>query len=73
MVNTYPQLTVKGVGFDRTLGGLEMDIRLRDHLAVLYPPPSFATLLGGESAPVTRERERESQTMRKSWSFFSNL
>ena len=33
MLNTHPQLTVKGVGFDRTLGGLEMDIRLRDHLA----------------------------------------
>jgi hypoxia up-regulated 1 len=27
-----PQLTVKGVGYDRTLGGLEMDFRLRDHL-----------------------------------------
>ena len=33
MLKTHPQLTVKGVGFDRTLGGLEMDIRLRDHLA----------------------------------------
>ena len=31
-----PQLTVKGVGFDRTLGGLEMDMRLRDHLAQLF-------------------------------------
>ncbi|XP_065906484.1 hypoxia up-regulated protein 1-like isoform X2 [Dysidea avara] len=28
-----PQLTVKGVGFDRTLGGLEMEMRLRDVLA----------------------------------------
>ena len=29
---TEPQLSVKGVGFDRSLGGLEMDLRLRDHL-----------------------------------------
>ena len=36
MVNTYPQLAVKGVGFNRTLGGLEMDIRLRNHLAALF-------------------------------------
>ena len=33
MTNTYPQLAVKGVGYDRLLGGLEIDIRLRDHLA----------------------------------------
>lgn len=29
---TVPQLVVKGVGFDTTLGGLEMDMRMRDHL-----------------------------------------
>jgi len=29
---TVPQLVVKGVGFDITLGGLEMDMRMRDHL-----------------------------------------
>lgn len=32
----YPQLRIKGVGFDRTLGGLEMDMRLRDHLAKIF-------------------------------------
>jgi len=31
-VETVPQLVVKGVGFDAQLGGLEMDLRLRDHL-----------------------------------------
>lgn len=31
-VETVPQLVVKGVGFDAELGGLEMDLRLRDHL-----------------------------------------
>ncbi|EFA02143.1 hypoxia up-regulated protein 1 [Tribolium castaneum] len=32
-VETHPQLSVIGVGFDRTLGGLEIQLRLRDHLA----------------------------------------
>ncbi|XP_028664281.1 hypoxia up-regulated protein 1 [Erpetoichthys calabaricus] len=33
---TQPQLQIRGVGFDRTLGGLEMELRLRDHLAELF-------------------------------------
>ncbi|XP_053308574.1 hypoxia up-regulated protein 1 isoform X2 [Spea bombifrons] len=33
---TQPQLQIRGVGFDRTLGGLELDLRLRDHLAKLF-------------------------------------
>lgn len=32
-VESHPQLTVLGVGFDRTLGGLEIQLRLRDYLA----------------------------------------
>nr|XP_022912599.1 hypoxia up-regulated protein 1 [Onthophagus taurus]XP_022912601.1 hypoxia up-regulated protein 1 [Onthophagus taurus] len=32
-VETHPQISVIGVGFDRTLGGLEIQIRLRDYLA----------------------------------------
>lgn len=31
-----PELKVLGVGFDRTLGGFEMQLRLRDHLAKLF-------------------------------------
>ncbi|XP_072302982.1 hypoxia up-regulated protein 1 [Eucyclogobius newberryi] len=31
-----PQLQIRGVGFDRDLGGFEMDLRLRDHLAKLF-------------------------------------
>jgi len=31
-LETVPQLVMKGVGFDTTLGGLEMDFRIRDHL-----------------------------------------
>ncbi|PIO28662.1 hypothetical protein AB205_0007910, partial [Aquarana catesbeiana] len=31
-----PQLQIRGVGFDRTLGGLEVDLRLREHLAKLF-------------------------------------
>merc|ERR1712096_258937 len=33
---TDAQLSVKGVGFDRTLGGIEMELRLRDHLIKLF-------------------------------------
>uniref|UniRef100_A0A669E298 Hypoxia up-regulated protein 1 n=1 Tax=Oreochromis niloticus TaxID=8128 RepID=A0A669E298_ORENI len=33
---TQPQLQIRGVGFDRGLGGFEMDLRLRDHLARLF-------------------------------------
>ena len=31
-----PQLVVKGTGYDRTLGGFEMAVRLRDHLAEVF-------------------------------------
>ncbi|XP_054251566.1 hypoxia up-regulated protein 1 [Indicator indicator] len=31
-----PQLQIQGIGFDRTLGGLEMELRLRDYLAKLF-------------------------------------
>uniref|UniRef100_A0A674IYT5 Hypoxia up-regulated protein 1 n=1 Tax=Terrapene triunguis TaxID=2587831 RepID=A0A674IYT5_9SAUR len=33
---TQPQLQIRGVGFDRTLGGLEMEHRLRDYLVKLF-------------------------------------
>lgn len=33
---TQPQLQIRGVGFDRGLGGFEMDLRLRDHLAKVF-------------------------------------
>ncbi|NXG49551.1 HYOU1 protein, partial [Psilopogon haemacephalus] len=33
---TQPQLQIQGVGFDRTLGGLEMELRLRDYLAKVF-------------------------------------
>ncbi|KAJ8968762.1 hypothetical protein NQ317_012719 [Molorchus minor] len=32
-VETHPQASILGVGYDRTLGGLEIQIRLRDYLA----------------------------------------
>lgn len=32
-VETNPQIAVVGLGYDRTLGGLEIQLRLRDHLA----------------------------------------
>ena len=36
IANMHPQLTVKGVGYDQLLGGLEMDMRLRDYLAKAF-------------------------------------
>lgn len=35
-VEINPQATILGVGFDRTLGGLEMQIRLRNYLATKF-------------------------------------
>ncbi|XP_050307767.1 hypoxia up-regulated protein 1 [Anthonomus grandis grandis] len=32
-VETHPQVSILGVGYDRTLGGLEIQLRLRDYLA----------------------------------------
>ncbi|KAK4337395.1 hypothetical protein RND71_043342 [Anisodus tanguticus] len=39
-LTTTPELIVRGVGFDRTLGGFEMQLRLRDHLAKLFAEQS---------------------------------
>ena len=36
VAHIHPQVRIKGVGFDRTLGGLEMEMRLRDHLAKIF-------------------------------------
>ncbi len=36
VANVHPQLTIKGIGYDRFLGGLEMEIRLQLHLAKLF-------------------------------------
>ncbi|KAK3850211.1 hypothetical protein Pcinc_043076 [Petrolisthes cinctipes] len=33
---TNPQVTILGMGYDRTLGGLEMQLRLRDYLAAKF-------------------------------------
>ena len=30
---THPQAQILGLGYDRTLGGLELQIKLREHLA----------------------------------------
>jgi len=36
VIDTFPQLTIRGVGFDRTLGGSEFQHRLTNHLATLF-------------------------------------
>ncbi|XP_005856830.2 PREDICTED: hypoxia up-regulated protein 1 isoform X1 [Myotis brandtii] len=50
---TQPQLQIQGVGFDRTLGGLEMELRLREHLAGL-----FNEQRKGQSVKDVRENPR---------------
>lgn len=40
---TNPQVTIKAVGVDRTLGGLEFTLRLRDHLAKAFNDMKLAT------------------------------
>lgn len=35
-LETHPELSIIGVGYDRTLGGLEMQIRLRDYLGAKF-------------------------------------
>lgn len=39
-VETNPQLTIKGVEFDRYLGGFELQLRLREHLLGLFAEQS---------------------------------
>jgi hypoxia up-regulated 1 len=39
---TNPQVHIKAVGFDRTLGGLEFTLRLRDHLAKAFNDKKLA-------------------------------
>lgn len=39
-----PQLSVKGVGYDRYLGGFEFQLRLRDHLVKLFAEQSKKTV-----------------------------
>ena len=34
--NMHPQLSVKGIGYDRLLGGFEIDTRLQKHLAKVF-------------------------------------
>ncbi|KAM9219988.1 hypoxia up-regulated protein 1 isoform 1-T1 [Dugong dugon] len=48
-----PQLQIRGVGFDRTLGGLEMELRLREHLAGLFNEQQK-----GKSSKDVRENPR---------------
>lgn len=56
-----PTLTVKGVGFDRRLGGLEMQLRLRAHLAA-----KFSELQKIPLEKVTSNKRAMSKLMKES-------
>ncbi|KAI9319994.1 heat shock protein 70 family [Dichotomocladium elegans] len=51
---TVPQLEVRAVGFDRTLGGHEFDVRLRDWLADKFMQQHSTSDIRKSSAAMTR-------------------
>lgn len=64
---TVPQLEVKAVGFDRTLGGHEFDVRLRDLLADKFmqqhKPSSDIRLSNTAMARLLKEATRVKQIL----------
>ncbi|CAG4951102.1 unnamed protein product [Parnassius apollo] len=59
-VETVPQLQVIGVGFDRTLGGFEMTLRLREHLIKAWEANGGGNVRASSRAmeKLLREAER---------------
>ncbi|XP_041030297.1 hypoxia up-regulated protein 1 isoform X2 [Carcharodon carcharias] len=54
---TQPQLQIRGIGFDRNLGGLEMELRLQDHLAKLF----------NEQKKTSKDVRQHPRAMAKLW------
>ncbi|XP_051902195.1 hypoxia up-regulated protein 1 [Hippocampus zosterae] len=61
---TQPQLQIQGVGFDRGLGGFEMDFRLRDHLAGLFNKQKKTTKDVRESPRAMAKLLKEAQRLK---------
>ncbi|CAG5118614.1 unnamed protein product, partial [Candidula unifasciata] len=60
-----PQLTIKGVGFDRTLGGLEFTLRLRAHLAKVFDEQKKTTLKVVENDRALAKLLKEAERVKK--------
>ncbi|KAJ8347612.1 hypothetical protein SKAU_G00262010 [Synaphobranchus kaupii] len=61
---TQPQLQIRGVGFDRTLGGFEMELRLRDHLAKIFNTQKKTKKDVRESARAMAKLLKEAQRVK---------
>ncbi|KAK3802292.1 hypothetical protein RRG08_066130 [Elysia crispata] len=60
-----PQVTIKGVGFDRTLGGLEISLRLRKSLAKAFNDQKKTSLKVEENARAMAKLLKEAERVKK--------
>jgi len=65
MVETNPQITVRGVGFDRSLGSLEITLRLRDHLAKVFNGQKKTSKDVKESPRAMAKLHKEAERVKK--------
>ncbi|KAE9417559.1 hypothetical protein Angca_008280, partial [Angiostrongylus cantonensis] len=72
-----PKMSVLGVGFDRRLGGLEMTMRLRDHLVKKfienYNPQKDITTNERAMAKLFKEAERLKQVLSANLDHFAQI
>ncbi|RUS70581.1 hypothetical protein EGW08_021660 [Elysia chlorotica] len=64
-VESNPQVTIKGVGFDRTLGGLEISLRLRKFLAKAFNDQKKTTLMVEDNARAMAKLLKEAERVKK--------
>lgn len=74
-VETVPQLQVLGVGFDRTLGGLEMTLRLREHLIKAWEANGGGDVRASPRAmeKLFREAERLKVVLSANTEFYAQI
>eukprot|EP00058_Branchiostoma_floridae_P024583 XP_002610073.1 hypothetical protein BRAFLDRAFT_125669 [Branchiostoma floridae] len=65
ITDTHPQLVIKGVGHDRYLGGLEMELRLRDHLADVFSKEKKASVDIRKSPRAMAKLLKEAKRVKK--------
>ncbi|CAH1263019.1 HYOU1 [Branchiostoma lanceolatum] len=65
ITDTHPQLVIKGVGHDRYLGGLEMELRLRDHLADVFSKQKKASVDVRKSPRAMAKLLKEAKRVKK--------
>lgn len=77
ITETAPQLVVKGVGFDRTLGGHAMEILMRDHLIKLFKeknkPQGDVTQSPRAMAKFLKEAARVKQVLSANSEIFAQI